>query len=466
MNNFEYKKDYQKSSSLTLIPLLILALLSWTLNERVTFSLTEDVRVYITLIVRVFCLGLFSVSVSLLIPSTYRILQLTITSLSYVVLVFLLTKFSPQSTSAPIVCVLAAISSSFGLLPNFNSSFSKDKSSLIESIVIACILPILIFSTLLISINIINNFIELYFTKELGNSPTSFVFVPLYICLQIFGHHYELNEIASIMYSKHYLSAFTNAVVLTALFSLPAIVFTRIFFSYKKTRLFVITLTCFCILCNSIGACLSISLLILLIIFPSSFFILLCTSSILFFISYNLNVAEIVSISNLYNFDTNLSLLNLDNEIFESRLLQSLALILPPFLFCILNFWKKDKEMQKKEREGINNIGYKVNNKSIDELQLLALIRSLGGLSNFEIIRVFDGKIFIKIVDLNAVSNSTLNLLIKRRLQFDRVKKIYVLDFATRANFFANRLKLLTTSEFNIHNNGVNLEDSLNLRSK
>lgn len=464
MNTFEYKKDYKRSSSLTLIPLLILALLSWTLNERVTFSLTEDVRVYITLIVRVFCLGLFSVSVSLLIPSTYRILQLTITSLSYVLLVFLLTKFSPQSISAPIVCVLAAISSSLGLLPKYNSSFSKSKSNFIESIVIACILPLLIFSILLISINTINSFIEIYFTKELGNSPASFVFVPLYICLQIFGHHYELNEIASIMYSKQYLSAFTNAIILTSLFSLPAIVFTRTFFSYKKTRLFFIILTCFCILCNSIGSCLSISLLILLIIFPSSFFILILTSIILFFISYNLNVIEIVSISNLYNFDTNLSLINLDHEIFESRLLQSLAIILPPFLFCILNFWKKDKDTQKKEREGINNIGYKVNNKSTDELQLLALIRSLGGLSNFEIIRVVDGKILIKIIDLNVVSNSTLNLLIKRKVQFDRVKKVYILDFGTRAKFFENRLKLLTVSEFNIHNNGVNLEDSLTFK--
>lgn len=426
------------------LPLLCLILASWYLSPKISRGMSEDIRVYALLTTRICALALLAVTIAFVVPVKNRMLQLSITAITFLLLIVILSKIDPSNIISPVLCVIAATASTLALLPNTKnySNIRHDKDKNIFEIFLAFSLPFtfIIFASVLILQ--ISEFIEYSFTENIGNSIYSSLYAPIYMVLQTFGYNSALADIAIKNYSLDFKAAYMNAVTLTALVSTPFIIITRSFFTQNSTRLFLTFLAFIAIIGNSIGSCLSLVLLALLIMWPGTYFALMCTSLVLFIFSFYLKCDPFVPLQTLYNPDINLSMVDFSYGAYE-KLLLILSCIAPAVIVIFTTYFKKDKDKRRRIQEGNAIGGFKINPKSPQDLQVLCILRALHGISNIKNISREKTLLKIAIVSTNKVHSYNLNLLTYKKVLFDRHHLIYTIDLDQRAFSIEQRLKKL-----------------------
>lgn len=436
---------YQHRSILLLLPLMLLAISTWALSNQVAPQLDPGTRNYLLLTGRIFFPGLFVLMVAFVVPTVDRFVQLSVVAAVYVISLLCLPGNPIDFLINPIVCVITAVSTLFALLPYQNGledSFVPKPKRILLTCFFVVVLPVITFICLGLILRQINTFILFTFEECFGNSMLSVIYVPIYLILQTLGAQDLVGALVTLRYQNTMVTAFVNAILVTNLIALPTTLFVRSFFTKKHVRLFLTLLVIIAIMTGSIGACVSLTLLMLLIFFPGSFSTLLVTAMSCFALSYLLEVPAITLVQNLYLPDTNLALttMALNNVNSQIASLEAFALIFPAGLVFFAMFIQRERIRDRKRKLRSLNVGYSIGTTSAPELNALAFLRALGGMSNIIDIAVDGPWLYIQVVNNESVSLGALNGLTQEKVVVDRAAMLYLCNVGEQSNFLHLRL--------------------------
>ena len=460
--------NYKQRSILILLPLMLLAICTWALNPINTPELALNQRDVLLLAARIFFPGLFAIAVALVVPTFDRLFQLTTVTIVYVLSLLLILSSNISVINSPIICVLSAVSTLLAMLPY--SSFEQDRFAgqsrrLFLTLFFVVLLPVVTLLALSVIVKQFNIFILYTLEDKFGEGLLSVIYVPMYLMLQSVGLHDLVGHLITFNYKNNMVTAFVNTIIVCNIFALPATIFFRSLFTKKHIKLFLTLLVVVCILTSSIGACVSLILLLLVIFYPGAFGALLITSMSCFLLSYYLHIPAITSVENLYLPDVNF---NSTREFFTEGnhnfgMLAAFAVIVPCIIIELSMVLSRDNLLDKKRKIRSINRGYTINANSSPELTLLAFLRALGGISNIVDVEEDGSWIYIQVINNDQVSFTALNTLGIKKLLVDNVNNLYLCDVGDQSHFLHQRLSKFIENSFTVSEKEVALSTPFNI---
>lgn len=432
---------YQQRILILLAPLLLLAVVIWFFDRKNTPFLDANTRQMILHVTNTLLPGVLALLITLIVPIKNRSQQLTTTACAYLILVYIMHHFTYNDIDYTIICTISAASNVLVFLSK-SSENNKVSGTLIRWC-LALFVPILIAILIYSVLAQINIFIKAIFNSNIINTNYSFIIVPLFTVLQAFGCHNELNMLINSDFKPSINTAFHNTILITNFVVLPVAIFMKSLFTQNTLRIFLIFLGACCILCASIGTSLSFILIFLLIFFPGTFFSIILSEIMLFFISLHCNFSSLIRSTNFYRPDINLSYTNIFYNVTELKIFAMLAIILPITLLLIFfntSITNLEYQRDKRKRKRFNY------DKSLDpDLQVIVLLRALGGIDNIKFIKLQDNYLFIHVYNQQEVSYQTLASMCRyKKAGFDKVKKAYRCNFGLNNTILHDKLiKLL-----------------------
>ena len=434
---------YQQRILGLLAPLLLLALLTWWMEAGNSPYLSSKLRSGLLTALRLGVPALLCVLITCLIPVSSRGYQVLITVIAYALLTALSAVSGSGSLLYPTIPVLAATTSVFALLPKPRGFIRHPLLNSLVNFFFALSLPLLTAFVIVSVMEQITLFVRSSFCGEFARSDLEVIYVPLYFLLQAFGYHGTLADIATAQYRPERAIAFFNAVLMTMLFALPTAILVRSLFTRGTLRITLTFLGICTILTSSIGTCASLVLAFVLIFFPGTFIILAVSSAGLFLISVNLEIPQLVAGTNLYRPDINLSFLDILYTVPQSRYLIMAAILIPLLAIPAVHLLRLDKDAARHGRHSLGQVHAGAALRSAPDLQVIALLRALGGLSNLRQFRLSGSALMIEVSDTAAVSVSQLTAACTRRVGYDRSRRLYTCEFGDSAPLIARRLGAL-----------------------
>lgn len=460
--------NYKQRSILILLPLMLLAICTWALNPINTPELALNQRDVLLLAARIFFPGLFAIAVALVVPTFDRLFQLTTVTIVYVLSLLLTLSSNISVINSPIICVLSAVSTLLAMLPY--SSFEQDRFAgqsrrLFLTLFFVVLLPVVTLLALSVIVKQFNIFILYTLEDKFGEGLLSVIYVPMYLMLQSVGLHDLVGHLITFNYKNNMVTAFVNTIIVCNIFALPATIFFRSLFTKKHINLFLTLLVVVCILTSSIGACVSLILLLLVIFYPGAFGALLITSMSCFLLSYYLHIPAITSVENLYLPDVNF---NSTREFFTEGnhnfgMLAVFAVIVPCIIIELSMVLSRENLLDKKRKIRSINRGYTINANSSPELTLLAFLRALGGISNIVDVEEDGSWIYIQVINNDQVSFTALNTLGIKKLLVDNVNNLYLCDVGDQSHFLHQRLSKFIENSFTVSEKEVALSTPFNI---
>lgn len=454
--------NYKQRSILILLPLMLLAICTWALNPINTPNLEQNQRDVFLLAARIFFPGLFAIAVALVVPTFDRLFQLTTVTVVYVLSLLMILSSDITVLNSPIICVLTSVSTLLAMLPY--SSFDQDNfvrhsRRMIVVLFFIILLPITTFLGMSVIVKQFNIFILYTLDNTFGEGLLSVIYVPIYLLLQSLGLHDLVGHLITNNYKNNMVTAFVNTIVVCNIFALPATIFFRSLFTKKHIKLFLTLLVVVCILTSSIGSCVSLILLLLIIFYPGAFVALLITSMSCFLLSYYMHIPAITSVENLYLPDVNF---NCTREFFTEEnqnfgLLAAFAVIIPCIIIELSMVLSRDNFLDKRRKIRSIHRGYTINANSSPELTLLAFLRALGGISNIVDVEEDGSWIYIQVINNDQVSFTALNSLGFKKLLVDNVNKLYLCDVGEQSHFLHQRLSKFIENSFTVSEKEVAL---------
>ena len=451
-----------------LLPLMLLAICTWALNPINTPELALNQRDVLLLAARIFFPGLFAIAVALVVPTFDRLFQLTTVTIVYVLSLLLTLSSNISVINSPIICVLSAVSTLLAMLPY--SSFEQDRFAgqsrrLFLTLFFVVLLPVVTLLALSVIVKQFNIFILYTLEDKFGEGLLSVIYVPMYLMLQSVGLHDLVGHLITFNYKNNMVTAFVNTIIVCNIFALPATIFFRSLFTKKHINLFLTLLVVVCILTSSIGACVSLILLLLVIFYPGAFGALLITSMSCFLLSYYLHIPAITSVENLYLPDVNF---NSTREFFTEGnhnfgMLAAFAVIVPCIIIELSMVLSRENLLDKKKKIRSINRGYTINANSSPELTLLAFLRALGGISNIVDVEEDGSWIYIQVINNDQVSFTALNTLGIKKLLVDNVNNLYLCDVGDQSHFLHQRLSKFIENSFTVSEKEVALSTPFNI---
>lgn len=451
-----------------LLPLMLLAICTWALNPINTPELAPNQRDVLLLAARIFFPGLFAIAVALVVPTFDRLFQLTTVTIVYVLSLLLTLSSNISVINSPIICVLSAVSTLLAMLPY--SSFEQDRFAgqsrrLFLTLFFVVLLPVVTLLALSVIVKQFNIFILYTLEDKFGEGLLSVIYVPMYLMLQSVGLHDLVGHLITFNYKNNMVTAFVNTIIVCNIFALPATIFFRSLFTKKHINLFLTLLVVVCILTSSIGACVSLILLLLVIFYPGAFGALLITSMSCFLLSYYLHIPAITSVENLYLPDVNF---NSTREFFTEGnhnfgMLAAFAVIVPCIIIELSMVLSRENLLDKKRKIRSINRGYTINANSSPELTLLAFLRALGGISNIVDVEEDGSWIYIQVINNDQVSFTALNTLGIKKLLVDNVNNLYLCDVGDQSHFLHQRLSKFIENSFTVSEKEVALSTPFNI---
>ena len=446
--------SYKQRSFLILLPLMLMAISTWSLNAQNTPNLPDDIRQVLLLSVRIFFPGLFAVAVAFLVPTFDRVFQICSVAAVYVASVIFIPDNHSTAVLNPIICVCTAVSSLLAMLPYSSSSkdepFLNQTGRIFISFIFVVMLPVATFIFIYVVIRQLDIFILYTLDETFGQSFLSIIYVPIYLLLQSVGFHDLVGELITSQYHNSMVTAFVNTIILTNLFSLPATIFIRSFFTKRHVRLFLTLMVVICIMTGSIGACVSLSLLMLLIFFPGSFCIFLGSAMLCFTLSYFLQVPAITTVDNLYlpNITLSRSRMFLNQESGSGVVLEAFAVFVPMFTVILSMFINREKKLSLRRKMRSSRTGFSINANDSPELLVLGYIRVLGGISNVADVEEDGSWLYVQVVNPEAVSIHELKVLVNDKVLVDRINKLYLCEIGDQCGAIYKRISRLIENPY------------------
>lgn len=460
--------NYKLRSLLILIPLILLAIVTWSLNRSVTPDIAPDIRVDFLLAARTIFPWLFAVAVSFSVPTFDRMLQISSVTVIYFFTVWISASYNPLLFSNPTLCVITAVSTVLAFLPYESVRRSDYRSvsgtDIIRAVIYALLIPALTFIAAATVIRQVSIVVLYTFDDTFGKGPLSVIYVPIFIFLQTFGFHDIVGELLNNTNHGNIVASFINAVVITDMFSLPAVLFARSMSVKANIRLFLTLLMVITILTGSLGSCVSLTLMLLLIFYPGTFGILSLSAVFCGVLSFFMQVPAVTNVSNLYMPDLNLShtILFFSAPVAVLEIFSVTVSVIMVFMSALI---RKDQLSARKSTERSLSVGYSLAEDSSPELKLLALLRAFDGISNIVDVEADGAWLYVQVADRNRISTATLNVLTQDRLLIDRVNKIYLCETGEQSEFFCKRLSELIENSFGEDHYEVSVSVPFDFRS-
>jgi|SRR5574344_47456 phosphotransferase system IIB component len=466
---------YQQRSLLLLLPLGLLAIVSYALDKRIPIGIEFSLQNRILDICRVIIPGFFAIAVACLIPTFNRTFQLFIVGFNYMILaVFSLLKYH-TFFSQPTAWVLSALVATLFLIPNSDLETDTETISFKALLAKACgalLAPPLLLLTVVVLIKNIEHSILITFTSVFVDSALSCLFVPIYEIMLTLGFSSLLNSLVSLQSESEPIHAILNSIMLTNLVALPTLILVRASFSKSYTRLFLVFLALITCLTSKIGSCISVELTILMFFFPGTF-MALCLSSIgIFFICFYLQLSTFTNFYLLYQPDLilrNLAFMQLSTG---HSLTIILSVAIPLFLQIIFSRIGKINQLRAKFRQRFKNSNYNIKNIDNPDLFLIAILNAIGGKSNLKETKVKNKTLFITVFNYKKVSTFQIHMMCKKKVDFIRSENIIKLSIGEMSAIVGNRLtNIIKDSEeytnlevplskpFNIRNYALNIQE-------
>lgn len=435
---------YHQRILVLLAPLLLLAIVTWGLDARNTPGMDGELRMDLLSFMRVCIPALLSVLITFLIPVANRTSQVFFTLLSYVILVVMLGVYRDGYILYPTIAALAATTSVFAQLKKPQELIRHPLLRTFFKPVFSVALPLITASMIVVLMEQTTVFVTRTFTGDFAKSELAVIYVPIYLIMQSFGFHHALADIAIRQYSPESMTAFFNTILVTMLFVLPTTIFARSLFSHGTLRITLTFLGVCTILTSSIGSCVSFVLVFLVIFFPGTFITISLCSVCLFFISTNLQIPLLVKGTELYRPDISLSFFDILSKVPQSRVLIMAAMILPMVIILLSSLLRIDKINLERKKQARSLFSSPHELWESPDLQVIALLRALGGISNLKQVDRRGSRLRIAVNDIEQVALSGLAAVCVKRPSVDRARKIYTCDFGPNAKIIDRRIARLS----------------------
>lgn len=442
MGRFNHHRHHRRSICL-LLPLVCLAVFSFALDPRMPHNISEPLRLNFLALVRVVIPCLFAVNAALLIPATYRSLQLLTVIISYACLLAATLQYMPQFFYCPTACVLAALTSTIAHLPSGSRGRTPPLLHLLARFAMAFVTPVIFYIILLAIAGRLDNFIALTLTSSFVTSLYAAIIVPGYTVMQTMGFNSIFNSVDILQHNELHINCLADVIMLVNTVSLPAVMLARSCFVSPGKRIFLCLLGFITILTSQVGSCVSLELAMLLFFYPGTYMTLLGCSVLIYLFCLNAGFGNFTSFGWLYHPDLIMENLNLLNLPARDYFCLGFALLLPVFsVFLFITLGQKLKTRYKpKIRASLN--GYSIRPDSQADLYVLGLLRALGGISNLRMASSRGSEVLIEVEDSGRVSEQVLKTVCQRRARFDRRRNLYVCDLGSHSHVIETRLNNL-----------------------
>lgn len=423
----QYK--YQQRSLLLLLPLGLLAIVSYALDNRIPIGIGYALQSLLLELSRNILPAFLAVAVACMIPSINRFFQLFSVGFNYTVISSVSLSLYPDLFTQPTAWVIASLTATLFFLPSTETETGESLSfyQILLKAIGVFVIPSLTILSMMVVIRNIEHSILLTFTSVFVDSILSCLFVPIYEVMLSLGFSSLLNSLVSLQSNSLTIQAMLNSILLTNMFSLPAIVLTKGLLDQHHNRMFLVFLALISSLTCTIGSCISVELAILLFFFPNCILAISLSSILTFFICYNLQLSTFTNFYMLYQPDLilkNLTFLQLSSTHFMTILS---AVFFPILIQTGLDKLGKFGTVKHRIKQKARNAGYSVSSSSSADLILIALIRNLGGKSNIATVNFVHFTLEITVHDFNLVVSSQINAICGRRSTYSRGDKKVIL---------------------------------------
>lgn len=431
--------QFNQGALILLLPLLCLALITSGLDPRGTQHFSEDLRQWLLNFSAVFFPGMFATVASFMIPTAMRSMQVLSVSIIYSLLTVIVPENLNGLTTSPTTMVLAALSATLIYLPSEHPLKSDALSCILyflRAVLLALVVYIFVFSI----ISALSDFIELTFSRNFRLKLLTAVVAPVFTLLQTVGYTDLISIIQPLQSSNEHMLAVSSAVIITNLISLPTILLSRALTASPERRLFLISLSFIGLITSQVGICVSIELTVLLLFFPGTFVLLLCSSACVCLSCYIFQCNFLEGVLSLYQPNLVLKTTNFFNLNTNDKICIFLAMIFPVLFIGIMWAFRQRYGFIFRNRDDHCALRYSLKRNSRPELIALTLLRALGGPSNILQVSRQGGELLVSVNNLNQASTSALRDICGHRPYTDRRRNILVCKTGENSSVLLSRL--------------------------
>ena len=272
-----------------------------------------------------------------------------------------------------------------------------------------------------------------------------------------FGFSSVLNSVVSVQTNSETVNAILNSITLTNLVSLPVIILTKALFSDSYSRIFLVFLALITCLSAKIGSCISIELAILMFFFPGTLIALCLSSVVVFFFCYNMQLQTFTSFYMLYEPDLllkNLTLLHINTYHHYAIALSVVCPILIQIAFSKIGLLNLLKD---KFKSSDKIAGYKPSQLTNPDLQLIAILKALGGISNICNTSLIGNELYVRVFKYKRISTFRLNLFGKNKITYLRAFSEVKFSFGLNSQIIYQRLQNILSDSKNYNQSYISL---------
>ena len=451
---------YQKRSLVMLLPLGLLAVSSYALDKRIPLGISFDMQHILLQFFSLVMPGLFAIAVSSLMPTSNRFSQLLAVGFNYSFLTCISKLFYQYTFTQPTAIVIASLTATLFLLPSNDLDSDNDNItffSFLSKAIGILLTPLISLICFVVIIKNVEHSILITFTTVFIESTLSCIFVPIYEFMLTFGFSSVLNSVVSVQTNSETVNAILNSITLTNLVSLPVIILTKALFSDSYSRIFLVFLALITCLSAKIGSCISIELAILMFFFPGTLIALCLSSVVVFFFCYNMQLQTFTSFYMLYEPDLvlkNLTLLHINTYHHYAIALSVVCPILIQIAFSKIGLLNLLKD---KFKSSDKIAGYKPSQLTNPDLQLIAILKALGGISNICNTSLIGNELYVKVFKYKRISTFRLNLFGKNKITYLRAFSEVKFSFGLNSQIIYQRLQNILSDSKNYNQSYISL---------
>lgn len=216
-----YQYKYQQRSLLLLLPLGLLAIVSYALDNRIPIGIGYSLQNLLLELSRNILPAFVAVTIACMIPSINRFFQLFSVGFNYTMISSVSLSLYPDLFTQPTAWVISALTATLFFLPS-NEEETGESISFYQILLKACgviLIPSLTLISIMVIIRNIEHSILLTFTSVFVDSILSCLFVPIYEIMLSLGFSSLLNSLVSLQSNSHTIQAMLNSILMTNMFS-------------------------------------------------------------------------------------------------------------------------------------------------------------------------------------------------------------------------------------------------------
>ncbi|MBQ9273734.1 MAG: hypothetical protein IJ228_02895 [Succinivibrio sp.] len=452
-----YNKVNFTDSVLLLLPLCLLALCSYALDQRFSHEISEELREFLLQASRAILPAFMAMATAFLVPTSNRGLQLWVVALCYTLLYSAARWWFPNLVYYPTACVISAVTPVLLLLPEQNTGtlpdrellnpearhYSLDKLKEHLGILAGIILLPLITCLLMMAIaSQIERLVALTFNDGVEDVIFATLAAPAFTSLMTLGFNGAFFTMSTLDPAALVIGHIADSAMLTCLISLPAVLLCKSLFCQGSWRLFTALMAFCALLVSHVGTCVSLELALVMLFLPGTFCSLLVSSALLYLCCSALNCPALTSLTTLYRPDLILYEQALTDLRGTTLYCALAAALLPVSLMCFLELIRGTRLLPLKvEHKTPNTPSYPISRDGSADLQSFVLLRSLGGLNNLREVFRQGRELVLKVADLQTVSLSSVQTISNSRVRLDHQSLCLICDVGENCYLIEKRLQ-------------------------